>query len=175
MRLQRSCNGGGRWHSGKDCPPLPSGGMACPPSLFDCHRPWHWDLALARVLAAFAAHELSACQKFKSGASYAAVLSRPAGLPGVSMFSESEMAKYYQLQLVQIDADACTVAIIAAWWTKLRRTSGDLKDLDKLGINLETLLPVISLAFPPVDSVVTVIRAPMEALHQLDGTADDFV
>jgi len=35
------------------------------PFLFDCHRPWHWDLALARVLAALAAQEFSACQKFK--------------------------------------------------------------------------------------------------------------
>ena len=59
------------------------------------------------------------------------------------------MAKYYQLQLVQRDADACAVAVIAAWWTKLRRTSGDLKDLDKLGINLETSLATIALAPPP--------------------------
>ena len=65
--------------------------------------------------------------------------------------------------------------VIAAWRTKLRRTSRDLKDLDKLGINLETSLAAIALAPLPVDSVVTVIRAPMEALHQLDGTADDFV
>jgi len=64
IRLKNG-NGGGWWHGGKDCPPLPSGGKACPPSLFDCHGPWHWDLAHARVLAALAAQELSACQKFK--------------------------------------------------------------------------------------------------------------
>jgi len=54
----------------------------------------------------------------------------------VSVLSESEMAKYYQLQRVPRDADACVVVVITAWWTKLRRTSGDLKDLDKLGIDL---------------------------------------
>ena len=69
-----------------------------------------------------------------SGACYATVLSRPAGLPGVSVPSESELAKYYQLQQVLRDADACAVAVIAAWWTKLRRTSKDLKDLDKMGL-----------------------------------------
>jgi len=77
----------------------------------------------------------------------------PAGLPGVSVLSESATAKYYQLQLVQRDADACAVAVIAAWWTKLWRTSGDLKDLDKMGIDLETSLAVIALAPPPVDSI----------------------
>jgi len=104
-----------------------------------------------------------------SGPSDAAVLSRPAGLAGVLVLSESEMAKYYQLQQVPRDADACAVVVITAWWTKLRRTSWDLKDLDKLGINLETSLAVIALAPPPVDSVVTVIRALMEALNQLDA------
>ena len=98
-------------------------------------------------------------------ASDAAVLSRQAGLPGVSVLSESEMAKYYQLQRVPRDADACAVVVIAAWWTKLRRTSGDLKDLDKVGINLETSLATITFAPFPVDSVVTVLRAPMETLN----------
>jgi len=55
--------------------------------------------------------------------------------------------------------------VIAAWWTKLRRTSRDLKDLDKLGINLETSLAAIALAPLPVDSVVTVLWAPMETLN----------
>jgi len=67
-----------------------------------------------------------------------------AGIPGVEVISASEMAKRYQLQLVQRDADVCAVAVIAAWWKKLRRPSGDLKALDKLGIDL---------APPPVDSV----------------------
>ena len=41
-------------------------GRACPPFLFDCHGPWQTlNLSLARVLAALAAQELSACQKFK--------------------------------------------------------------------------------------------------------------
>ena len=40
----------------------PVGGTTCPPFLIDCHGPWHWDLSLARVLAALAAQELSACQ-----------------------------------------------------------------------------------------------------------------
>ena len=64
------------------------------------------------------------------------------------------------------------VVVIAAWWTKLRRTSGDLNDLDKLGINLETLVAAITLASLPVDSVVTVIRTPMETLNQLDAAVD---
>jgi len=66
--------------------------------MFNCHGPWHWDLALARVLAALAAQGRS-----NSGASDAAVLSRPAGLPGVSVLSESAMAKYYQLKRVPRD------------------------------------------------------------------------
>jgi len=60
-----------------------------------------------------------------------------------------QMAKYYQLQQVPRDANAC--AVNAAWWTKLRRTSGDLKDLDNLSINLETSLAAIALAPLPVD------------------------
>jgi len=75
------------------------------------------------------------------------------------------MAKYYQLQRVPRDADACAVVVIAAWWTKLRRTSGDLKYLDKVGIDLETSLAAIALAPLPVDSVVTVLRTPMETLN----------
>jgi len=63
------------------------------------------------------------------------------------------MAKRYQLQLVQRYADACAVALIAAWWKKLRRLSGDLKALDKLGIDLATSSAVIDLVPPPVDSV----------------------
>ena len=55
-----TANGGG-----KDCLPLLSEEKACP-SLFDCHGPWHWDLALARVVVALsAAQELRTCQKFK--------------------------------------------------------------------------------------------------------------
>jgi len=87
----------------------------------------------------------------------------------VSVLSESELAKYYQLQQVLRDVNACAVAVIAAWWTKLQRTSGDLKDLD---IDLETSLAGIALAPPPVDSVAMVIRAPMEALNQLDAAVD---
>jgi len=127
-----------------------------------------------------------------SGACYAAVHSRLAGLPGVSVLSESELAKYYQLQQVPRDADACAVAVIAAPTTTESTGGGaramaandvsrsmpslsrslDLKDLDKLGIDLETSLAVIALAPPPVDSVVTVIRAPMDALNKLDAAVD---
>jgi len=71
--------------------------------------------------------------------------------------SESELAKYYQLQQVLRDVDVCAVAVIAAWWTKLWRTSRDLKDLDKMGINLETSLAVIALAPSLFGSVVTAI------------------
>ena len=51
-------------HSGKDSPPFPSpvrvqgaghATLPCHPSLFNCHGPRHWHLALARVLAALAA------------------------------------------------------------------------------------------------------------------------
>ena len=57
-----------------------------------------------------------------SEASHAALLSRlaTAGIPGVEVISASEVTKRYQLQLVPRDADACTVAVIAAWWKKLR-------------------------------------------------------
>jgi len=72
------------------------------------------------------------------------------------VLSESELAK---LQQVLSDADACAVAVITAWYRKLWRTSGDLKDLDKLGIDIETSLAVIALASPPFDSVVTVTGA----------------
>jgi len=59
-----------------------AGCRACHPSLFNCQGLWHWHLALARVLAALAAQGRS-----NSGASDAAVLSRPAGLPVVSVLS----------------------------------------------------------------------------------------
>ena len=88
------------------------------------------------------------------------------------MLSESEFAKYYQLQQVLRDADACAVVVITAWWTKVRRTSRDLKDLDKLVIDLETSLAVITLASPLVDSVVTFTQATMDALKQLDAAVD---
>ena len=80
---------------------LPSGCRACHPSLFNCQGPWHWDLALARVLAALAAQERAIHSN--SGVSDAAVLSPPAGLPGVSVLSGSAMTKYYQLQRVPRD------------------------------------------------------------------------
>ena len=44
--------------------------------------------------------------------------------------------------------------------------------LDKMGFNLETSLAVMALAPPLVGSVVTVIRAPMETLNQLDAAVD---
>ena len=47
-----------------------------------------------------------------SGACYDSVLSRSAALPGVLVFSESELAK---VQQVLRNADACAVAVIAAW------------------------------------------------------------
>ena len=64
------------------------------------------------------------------------------------------------------------VVVIAAWWTKLRRTSRDLQDLAKMGFNLVTSLAVIAFAPLLVRSVVTVTRAPMETLHQLDAAVD---
>jgi len=75
------------------------------------------------------------------------------------------MAKYYQLHRVLRDANACVVAVITAWWMKLRCTSGDLKDLDNLGINLETSLTVITLTPLLVNSVIIVFRAPMQTLN----------
>jgi len=57
-------DGRGWWNSGKDCPLLPSDGRACP-SLYNCHEPWNWDLALTWVVVALLAQELSAWQKFK--------------------------------------------------------------------------------------------------------------
>jgi len=111
------------------------------------------------------------------------------------------MAKRYQLQLVQRDADACAFAVIAAWWKKLRRPSGDLKALDKLGMDLATSSAAIDLAPPPVDSVPPkdfkdldkmgsptihlspspidpvdkVVWEPIKALNQLDGATGDFI
>ena len=90
-----------------------------------------------------------------SEASHTALLSRlaAAGIPGVEFISVSEMATRCQLQLVQREADVCAVAVIAAWWKKLRRPSGDLKALEKLGMDLATSSAAIDLALPPVDSV----------------------
>jgi len=78
-------------------------------------------------------------------------------------------------QLVQREAVTCAGAVIVAWWGELRCPSRDLKDLDKLGIDLTMSLAGINLAPPTVDSVVKVVREPMEALNQLDGAAGDFV
>ena len=96
--------------SGKDYPVLQSGGRVCPPFLFYRHRPWEWNLALARVLASLTAQERAPVSNSNSGACYVSVLSRPAALPGVSVLSESELAK-----LQQVLSDACAVAVIAAW------------------------------------------------------------
>jgi len=41
-----------------------------------------------------------------------------------------------------------------------------------MGIQIEMSLATIALAPPPVDSVDTVVRAPMEALNQLDAAVD---
>jgi len=76
-------------------------------------------------------------------------------------------------QLVQ--RDAVTWAVIAAWWRELRHPSGDLKDLDTLGIDLATPLTVINLTPPPVDLVVKIPQEPVEDLNRLDGAADDFI
>jgi len=73
------------------------------------------------------------------------------------------------------DAITCAGAVITAWWKELQRPSGDLKDLDTLGIDLATSLAAIDLAPPPVDSFVKVVREPMDALNQLDGAAGDFI
>ena len=136
-----------------------------------------------------------------SEASHTALLSRlsVAGIPGVEFISASEMARRYQLKLAQRDADACAVAVIAASWKKLRR--GDLKALDKLGMDLATSSAAIDLALPPVDSVPPedfkdldkmgsptihlspspidpvdkVVWEPMKALNQLDGATGDFI
>jgi len=96
-------------------------------------------------------------------------------VPGVAVLSESEMAKYYQLQLVQRDAVACASAVIVAWWKKVRRPSGDLKELDKLGIDLATSLAAIDLAPHPVDLVVKDVQEPMEVRKQMDRAAGDFI
>ena len=163
---------GGWWHSGRTVhrsrwgeghAPLPSS-TATDPGTGISPSPGSWRRSLYRSSAP--------ARNSNSGASDDAVLSRPAGLPDVSVLSESEMAKYYQLQWVPRDANACTFVVITAWWTKLRRTSGDLKDLDKLRIDLETSLAAMALAPLPVDLVVTVIRLPMETLNQLDAAVD---
>ena len=64
------------------------------------------------------------------------------------------------------------VAVIAARWTTLRRTSRDLKDLAKMGFILVTSLAVIAFAPPLVRLVFSITRAPMETLHQLDAAVD---
>jgi len=130
-----------RSHWGEGYGPLPSSTVTDPGTGIS-PLPGSWRCSLPRSSAP--------ARNSNSGTSDATVLSRPAGLPGVSVPSESDMAKYYQLQQVPRDANAC--AVIAAWWTKLRRTSGDLKDLDNLSINLETSLAAIALAPLPVDS-----------------------
>jgi len=110
-------------------------------------------------------------------------------------------AKRYQLQLVQRDADFCVFVVIVVWRKKLRRPSGDLKALDKLGIDLVTSSATIDLAPPPVDlvppedfkdlnkmgsptihlsslsidSVDKVVWEPTKALNQLDGATGDFI
>jgi len=48
---------------------------------------------------------------------------------------------------------------------ELQRTFRDLKDVDKVGINLETSLAAIALAPLPVNSVVMVLRASMVTLN----------
>jgi len=78
---------------GKDYPVLQSGGRAWPPFLFYRHRPWQCNLALARVLAALTAQKRAPVSNSNSGAWYASVLSRPVTLAGVSVISESELAK----------------------------------------------------------------------------------
>jgi len=97
--------------SGKDYPVLLSGRRTCPPFLFYHHRPWQWNLVLARVLMALAAQKGAPASNSNSGACCVSVLSRQAALPNVSVLSESELAK---LQQVLSDADACVVVVIAA-------------------------------------------------------------
>ena len=145
-----------RSRRGEDHAPLPSSTATDPGTRISCST-GSWRHSLHRSSAP--------ARNSNSGASDAVVLSRLAGLPGVSVLSESEMVKYYQLQRVPRDANACAVVVITARWTKLRRTSGDLKDLDKVGIDLETSSAAMAFAPLPVDSVVIVLRAPMETLN----------
>ena len=146
--------------------PLPSS-TAKDPGTGISHSPGSWRHSLHRSSAP--------ARNSNSGANYAAVFSRPAGLPGVCQCSQSPSWSS------TTSCSRCREMPMPAWLRSLRHCGrrcgarAGMKDLDKLGINLETSSPVISLAFPPVDSVVTVIRTPMEALHQLDGTADDFI
>jgi len=134
-------NVGGWWHSGKDCPPVSSGGRACPPSLFDCHGPWHWDLALAWVLEALAAQEF--CQKFKFWSVLCYSPLTPCRPPRCVSALRVRDGQVLPTVAGAERCDACAVAVITAWWTKLWRTYGDFKDLDKLGIDLETSLAAI--------------------------------
>jgi len=110
-------------HHGRECSAVertilypesgaPVGGKAWPPLIFYCHRPWQWNIALARVLAALAAQKRAPASNSNSGACYASVLSRPAALPDVPVLSESEVAK---VQQVLSDADACADAVITTW------------------------------------------------------------
>ena len=147
--VRRSCRGEGHV-------PLPSSTVTDPGTGI-LPLPGSWWRSLYRISAP--------ARNSNSGTSETTVLSRPAGLSGVSVPSESEMAKYYQLQQVPRDADAGAVAVITAWWTKQRRTSGDLKDLDNLDNNLETSIDAIALAPLPVDLVVTVLQTPIETLN----------
>ena len=152
LNLKENSNGGEWWHSGKDCPQLPSGGRACPPSLFDCHRPWHWDLALAWVLAALAAQELSACQKFK----FWGVLSRGPLTPSRPARCVSAVrVRDGQVLPSAAGAERCQCLRGCGHCGTVDETVAhvqDLKDLDKLGIDLETSLAAIALAPLPVDS-----------------------
>jgi len=193
--------GGGWWNSGKDCPPLLSEGRACP-SLFYCHGPQHWDLALARVLAALAAQELSTCQKFK----FWGVLCCGPLTPGRPARCDNALrVRDGQVLLAASGAERCRCLRGCGHCGMVEEATApfrDLKDLDKLGINLahstDYLWPAagwkklrhpledlkdpakidiatIDLAPPPVDPVVKVVREPMEALNQLDGAAGDFI
>jgi len=92
-----------RSRRGEGHAPLPSS-TATDPGTGNLPSPGSWWRSLHRSSAP--------ARNSNSGACYAAVLSR---VPGVSVVSESELAKYYQLQQVLRDADACAVAVIAAW------------------------------------------------------------
>jgi len=104
-----------RSRRGEGHAPLPSSTVTDPDTGIS-PSPGSWGRSLHRSSAP--------TRNSNSGASDAAVLSRPAGLPGVSVLSESEMAKYYQLQWEPRDADACVVMVITAWWTSCSARSG---------------------------------------------------
>jgi len=161
MMPARFGNGGGWWHSGKDCPPLPFpvGVKGMPPFPLQlprtmalgsrpgpgpggasCTGAQRFIQILGRLMPRFS-HARQACQVCQC--------SQSPRWPSTTSCSGCRETR---------DADAGAVVVIAAWRTKLRRTSGDLKDLDKVGIDLETSLAAITLAPLPVDSVVTVLR-----------------